>query len=171
MNAQQYKMTGGILTSPDLNVVVCEGGPRGMRKFKRLMLHRYGYGGRGTKRKVRARRRKWFLCVASGGEGFTRRCLMPYGHPPCQDAGGMSLMSSCLSWANVLAALPSPLLPFLSGSNGAKTRARASWLSGRPQRPRRTATRSPSRTSVCNVASCGQPSNDRALVANVLNQC
>lgn len=41
MNAQQYKLTGCIMTSPDLHIVIVEGGPKAMKKFKRLMLHRY----------------------------------------------------------------------------------------------------------------------------------
>ena len=40
MNAQQLHLTGRLLLFKDINLVVVEGGPKGLKKFKRLMLHR-----------------------------------------------------------------------------------------------------------------------------------
>ena len=40
MNAQQLHLTGRLLLFKDINVVVVEGGPKGLKKFKRLMMHR-----------------------------------------------------------------------------------------------------------------------------------
>ena len=40
MNAQQYHLTGCVLVHRDINVVVVEGGPKALKKYKRLMLHR-----------------------------------------------------------------------------------------------------------------------------------
>eukprot|EP00731_Ephydatia_muelleri_P017807 Em0010g905a len=40
MNAQQYHLTGCVLLYKDVNLVILEGGPKALRKFKRLMLNR-----------------------------------------------------------------------------------------------------------------------------------
>ena len=40
MNAQQLHLSGRLLLFRDINVVVVEGGPKGLKKFKKLMMHR-----------------------------------------------------------------------------------------------------------------------------------
>ncbi|XP_065841750.1 U4/U6 small nuclear ribonucleoprotein Prp3-like [Oscarella lobularis] len=40
MNAQQYHLTGCLILFKDVNLVVVEGGPKAMKKFKKLMLER-----------------------------------------------------------------------------------------------------------------------------------
>lgn len=40
MNAQQYHLTGCVLVHRDINLVVVEGGPKALKKYKRLMLNR-----------------------------------------------------------------------------------------------------------------------------------
>jgi U4/U6 small nuclear ribonucleoprotein PRP3 len=40
MNAQQYHLTGCAILFKDVNLVVVEGGPKALKKFKRLMLRR-----------------------------------------------------------------------------------------------------------------------------------
>ena len=40
MNAQQFHLTGCVMLYQDVNLVVVEGGPKGLKKFKRLMMHR-----------------------------------------------------------------------------------------------------------------------------------
>lgn len=39
-NATQFLFTGLMLLSKDNNIVIIEGGPKGLRKFKRLMMVR-----------------------------------------------------------------------------------------------------------------------------------
>lgn len=43
-NAEQYHLTGRAIVQPDCNVVIVEGGPRGIKKYTRLMLHRIQWG-------------------------------------------------------------------------------------------------------------------------------
>eukprot|EP01134_Creolimax_fragrantissima_P007365 CFRG7365T1 len=40
VNATQFHLTGGVIATPDLTLVVAEGGPKNMKKYKRLMLNR-----------------------------------------------------------------------------------------------------------------------------------
>ena len=41
VNAKQYNLTGcAVMTDTSLNVIVVEGGAKGLKKYKRLMLHR-----------------------------------------------------------------------------------------------------------------------------------
>ena len=40
MNAQQLHLSGRLLLFRDINLVVVEGGPKGLKKFKKLMLSR-----------------------------------------------------------------------------------------------------------------------------------
>eukprot|EP00123_Amoebidium_parasiticum_P017293 comp23789_c0_seq1/m.41295 comp23789_c0_seq1/g.41295 ORF comp23789_c0_seq1/g.41295 comp23789_c0_seq1/m.41295 type:complete len:592 (-) comp23789_c0_seq1:82-1857(-) len=40
VNAQQLKLTGVVLVSPDANAVIVEGGPKSIKKYKSLMLRR-----------------------------------------------------------------------------------------------------------------------------------
>ena len=40
MNAQQLHLSGRLLLFRDINIVVVEGGPKGLKKFKKLMMHR-----------------------------------------------------------------------------------------------------------------------------------
>ena len=40
MNAQQLHLTGCCLVYHDINIVVAEGGAKGIKKYKKLMLHR-----------------------------------------------------------------------------------------------------------------------------------
>lgn len=40
MNAQQYHLTGCVLVYSNVNLVIIEGGPKALRKYKKLMLHR-----------------------------------------------------------------------------------------------------------------------------------
>ena len=40
MNAQQLHLTGCCLIYHDINIVVVEGGAKGLKKYKKLMLHR-----------------------------------------------------------------------------------------------------------------------------------
>ena len=40
MNAQQLHLTGRLLLFRENNLVIVEGGPKGLKKFKRLMMHR-----------------------------------------------------------------------------------------------------------------------------------
>ncbi|EDQ90710.1 uncharacterized protein MONBRDRAFT_20505 [Monosiga brevicollis MX1] len=42
-NAKQYNMTGAAIMTPTNNIVIVEGGPRNMRKYKRLMTHRINW--------------------------------------------------------------------------------------------------------------------------------
>ena len=42
-NAQQYMLTGLMLLFKDNNLVVIEGGPKALRKYKRLMLNRISW--------------------------------------------------------------------------------------------------------------------------------
>ena len=44
-NARQLQLTGMAVMTEGLAVVVVEGGPKGMRRFERLMLHRINWGG------------------------------------------------------------------------------------------------------------------------------
>lgn len=39
-NAKQYNLTGAALITPDLNLVVVEGGPKGINQYKKLMQRR-----------------------------------------------------------------------------------------------------------------------------------
>ncbi|KAJ1559965.1 hypothetical protein HK096_010515 [Nowakowskiella sp. JEL0078] len=43
LNAQQYYLTGVALWYSSMNLITVEGGPRGIKKFKRLMLHRINW--------------------------------------------------------------------------------------------------------------------------------
>ncbi|EGD78285.1 hypothetical protein PTSG_12874 [Salpingoeca rosetta] len=45
MNAQQYNLTGAAVMTADMNIVVVEGGPRGIKRYKRLMTHRIKWAG------------------------------------------------------------------------------------------------------------------------------
>jgi len=40
VNAQQWNVSGVAVVHPECSVVVAEGGPKAMRRFRRLMLHR-----------------------------------------------------------------------------------------------------------------------------------
>ncbi|XP_062511867.1 U4/U6 small nuclear ribonucleoprotein Prp3-like [Corticium candelabrum] len=40
MNAQQYHLTGCTILFKDVNLVIVEGGPKALKKYKKLMLHR-----------------------------------------------------------------------------------------------------------------------------------
>lgn len=40
MNAQQLHLTGRLLLFRDINLIIVEGGPKGLKKFKKLMLRR-----------------------------------------------------------------------------------------------------------------------------------
>eukprot|EP00479_Gromia_sphaerica_P006522 TRINITY_DN187_c0_g1_i1.p1 TRINITY_DN187_c0_g1~~TRINITY_DN187_c0_g1_i1.p1 ORF type:complete len:224 (-),score=59.84 TRINITY_DN187_c0_g1_i1:404-1075(-) len=40
VNAQQYNLTGCCIINPKCNLILIEGGPTGIRKYTRLMLHR-----------------------------------------------------------------------------------------------------------------------------------
>jgi U4/U6 small nuclear ribonucleoprotein PRP3 len=40
LNAQQYQLTGAAIIHKDCCMVLVEGGPRGIKKFTRLMMHR-----------------------------------------------------------------------------------------------------------------------------------
>ena len=40
MNAQQYHLTGCVLVYSNVNLVIVEGGPKALKKYKKLMLHR-----------------------------------------------------------------------------------------------------------------------------------
>ena len=40
MNAQQLHLTGCVMLYHDVNLVVVEGGPKCLKKFKRLLMHR-----------------------------------------------------------------------------------------------------------------------------------
>jgi U4/U6 small nuclear ribonucleoprotein PRP3 len=40
INAQQFKLTGRIITSPDVCIVIAEGGPKNIKKYKKLLLNR-----------------------------------------------------------------------------------------------------------------------------------
>ena len=40
MNSKQLYMTGATILNKDCSIVVVEGGPKGQRKMKRLMLNR-----------------------------------------------------------------------------------------------------------------------------------
>ncbi|CAI8057146.1 U4/U6 small nuclear ribonucleoprotein Prp3, partial [Geodia barretti] len=40
MNAQQLHLSGRLLLFRDINIVIVEGGPKGLKKFKKLMMHR-----------------------------------------------------------------------------------------------------------------------------------
>lgn len=44
-NAEQYFLTGRAIIQKECNVVVVEGGPKGIKKYTRLMLHRIQWGG------------------------------------------------------------------------------------------------------------------------------
>ncbi|EDV25736.1 uncharacterized protein TRIADDRAFT_37477 [Trichoplax adhaerens] len=39
-NAQQFLLTGCVVMFKDINIVIVEGGPKSLKKYKRLMLHR-----------------------------------------------------------------------------------------------------------------------------------
>ncbi|KAJ8327039.1 hypothetical protein BDV3_000170 [Batrachochytrium dendrobatidis] len=39
-NAQQYNLTGAAIVQPKMNVVIVEGGPKGIKAYKKLMLRR-----------------------------------------------------------------------------------------------------------------------------------
>ena len=47
LNAQQYNVTGGVLECehPQLSCVICEGGPKAMKRYQRLMLVRMKWAG------------------------------------------------------------------------------------------------------------------------------
>jgi U4/U6 small nuclear ribonucleoprotein PRP3 len=40
INAQQYHLTGCVITCGDITLLIVEGGPRAMKHYKRLLLHR-----------------------------------------------------------------------------------------------------------------------------------
>ena len=40
MNAQQLHLSGRLLLFRDINLVIVEGGPKGLKKFRKLMMHR-----------------------------------------------------------------------------------------------------------------------------------
>lgn len=40
MNAQQYHLTGCVLVYSNVNLVIAEGGPKALKKYKKLMLQR-----------------------------------------------------------------------------------------------------------------------------------
>ena len=40
MNAQQLHLTGRLLLFRDINIVIVEGGPKGLKKFRKLMMRR-----------------------------------------------------------------------------------------------------------------------------------
>jgi U4/U6 small nuclear ribonucleoprotein PRP3 len=42
-NAQQLKLTGILLLNPVMNLVIVEGGPKGISSYKRLMLNRINW--------------------------------------------------------------------------------------------------------------------------------
>ena len=46
-NAAQYNLTGCAIMTPHHNIVVVEGGPKNMRKYKRLMLQRIKWDEKG----------------------------------------------------------------------------------------------------------------------------
>ena len=50
LNAQQNKITGGVLEceNPKMSLVICEGGPKAIKRFTRLMLHRMKWTGEGV---------------------------------------------------------------------------------------------------------------------------
>jgi U4/U6 small nuclear ribonucleoprotein PRP3 len=45
INAEQYNLTGGIVSFEGRNLVIVEGGPRNTRKYTRLMLERIKWNG------------------------------------------------------------------------------------------------------------------------------
>ena len=49
VNAEQLSLTGAAVMWHDTNVVIVEGGPKNMKKFKRLMLHRITWPKKGSK--------------------------------------------------------------------------------------------------------------------------
>ena len=47
LNAQQFKITGGVLEceSPKMSLIICEGGPKAIKKYTRLMMVRMKWKG------------------------------------------------------------------------------------------------------------------------------
>jgi U4/U6 small nuclear ribonucleoprotein PRP3 len=46
MNAQQYNLTGLLILYHGMNVVIVEGGPKGIKQYKKLMLRRIDWPGK-----------------------------------------------------------------------------------------------------------------------------
>ena len=61
INAKEFMFTGCMVIHGDTNVVAVEGGPKGLRKFKKLMLHRIRWteGARVATAAAAARGEKW----------------------------------------------------------------------------------------------------------------
>ena len=51
MNAQQLHLTGCVMLYQDINLVVVEGGPKCLKKFKRLMMQRIKWNPEKKKRR------------------------------------------------------------------------------------------------------------------------
>jgi len=51
VTASQYNLTGCVMLFANCNVLIAEGGPRGIRKLKRLLLHRIKWTGADTENK------------------------------------------------------------------------------------------------------------------------
>jgi hypothetical protein len=67
-NAQQYNLTGCAVMTDQHNIVVVEGGPKNIRKYKRLMLNRIQWN---EKRKCVC------VCVGGGGGAGPWLCCFP----------------------------------------------------------------------------------------------
>ncbi len=59
INAKQLKLTGCAILWEQYNIVIVEGGPKAMKRFTRLMLHRIKWD-----KKVRARENNSFFFVS-----------------------------------------------------------------------------------------------------------
>ena len=62
-NATQFMLTGLMMTAKDNNIVVVEGGPKALRKFKRLMMIRMKWD-----EDVRNRKSKYIFWFITGTE-------------------------------------------------------------------------------------------------------
>ena len=69
MNAQQLHLSGRLLLFRDINIVIVEGGPKGLKKFKKLMMHRIKWD---PEKKGEGMREKRRVCCFCGFDKFIR---------------------------------------------------------------------------------------------------
>ena len=95
VNAEQFNLTGAAVMTNNMNIVVVEGGPKNIKKYKRLMTHRIQWSSEGASSVVALLARQLFFSLLLWKGEFGNR--LPFTHArtqPQTDNNGHSLTPS-----------------------------------------------------------------------------